>query len=81
MDVQIKSMTRGQIKELRKAGLDPARSEKELSAADVTDTMEWIFDNVYPELAGDDSIPYDEVIRIGAETYAKSMGEKREIKN
>lgn len=80
-DVQIKSMTRGQIKELRKAGLDPAKTEKTLSAADVTDTMEWIFDTVYPELADDDSIPYEDVIRIGSETYAKSMGNQREIKN
>lgn len=79
-EVQIKSLTRGQIKEMRKAGYDLARLEKR-NEEKAIEAMEWIFDNAYPELANDDNIPYSEVIRIAKETYQKTYGVEKEIKN
>lgn len=80
MDIKIKAMTRGQIKALRNAGYDLARlKEKDVAASQ--DALDWIFDTVYPELAKDDSIPYNEVIRIAIATYRKTYGDEEEVKN
>lgn len=80
MDIEIKSMTRGQIRDLRKAGLDLALQETEDKTKNL-DALEWIFDHVYPDLAKDDSIPYSEVIDVAAKTYAKTYGREIEVKN
>lgn len=79
-NVKIRSMTRGQIKTLRKLGFDLALLEK-AEGNKVLEAMEWIFDNVYPELAENDDIPYSEVIRIAKETYRKTYGADEEVKN
>lgn len=80
MEIKIKSMTRGQIKELRKAGFDLARLQEKDTAVS-QDALDWIFDNVYPELANDDTIPYNEVVRVAVATYRKTYGSEEEIKN
>ena len=80
MDIKIKSMTRGQIKALRKAGYDLALAKENRTEENSVAAMEWIFDNVYPELAKDENIPYDEMLRIATATYAKTYGKEPELK-
>lgn len=80
MEIKIKSMTRGQIKALREAGYDLARIQERDTAVS-QDALDWIFDNVYPELSNDDNIPYSEVVRIAVATYRKTYGNEEEIKN
>jgi hypothetical protein len=78
--VKIKSMTWAQVKALREAGLDMAFSDGADRKKNV-EALEWVFIHVYPELAGDDSIPYEEVIDIAAKTYTKTYGRGAEVKN
>lgn len=78
--VEIKTMTRKQVKDLRKAGLDLVL----LGEADKTKTieaLEWVFDHVYPELADDDELSYREMIRIATKTFEKTYGTDAELKN
>ncbi len=79
-NIEIRSMTRGQIKALRKKGFDLALLEK-ADGNKALEAMEWIFDTVYPEYAGDDELPYSEVIRIAKETYRKTYGVDDSVKN
>ena len=72
--VEIKTMTRKQVKDLRKAGLDLVL----LGEADKTKTieaLEWVFDHVYEELS------YREMIRIATKTFEKTYGTDAEVKN
>ena len=78
--VEIRSMTRGQIKALRKNGFDLALLER-ADGQKALEALEWIFDTVYPELADNDDLPYSEVIRIAKATYQKTYGVEEEVKN
>lgn len=77
--VTIKYMDRNQIKELRKAGLDPAYNDAK-DAKSTADMVDWILDNIYPgiDFSG---VPYHKVMMLAANTYKKAMGGEEAIKN
>jgi len=79
MDIQIKSMTRGQMKALKEKGLDPAFMGAEVTAQKNADMIDCILDTVYSTIDFDD-IEYSECIRIAQETYIKSYGREIEKK-
>ncbi len=83
--IKIKSLTRAQVKTIRELGLDvagltPAKDQQDSKNKSVR-LLEWIFDNVYPELAKNDSIGYNELMDIAGKTYAKTYGREVEVKN
>lgn len=87
---EIISMTRGQVKELKAAGLDPAfaprmipgDSASELEQVERNDAMvDWILDNVYK---GVDLSTFGnaELIVLARKTYEAAYGtEAKEVKN
>lgn len=81
--IEIKSMTRGQMKELRKAGLEFYQIEKAdgTIAPDKLDALiDWILMNVYPEM-NTDILSNPEAEKIAIETYRKSRGREENLKN
>ena len=78
--IQIRSLTVKEMRELRKAGYDPAFADKEDSAAATTGMVDWILDNVYGDQITDD-MPYSEAFRIATDTYALTYGRETEVKN
>ena len=78
--IQIRSLTVKEMRELRKAGYDPAFADKEDSAAATTGMIDWILDNVYGDQITDD-MPYSEAFRIATGTYAMTYGREAEVKN
>ena len=78
--IQIRSLTVKEMRELRKAGFDPAFADKEDSAAATTGMVDWILDNVYGDQIMDD-MPYSEAFRVATDTYALTYGRETEVKN
>jgi hypothetical protein len=78
--IQIRSLTVKEMRELRKAGYDPAFADKEDSAAVTTGMVDWILDNVYEDQITDD-MPYSEAFRVATDTYALTYGRETEEKN
>ena len=78
--IQIRSLTVKEMRELRKAGYDPAFADKEDSAAATTGMVDWILDNVYRDQITDD-MPYSEAFRVATDTYALTYGRETEVKN
>ena len=78
--IPIRSLTVKEMRELRKAGFDPAFADKEDSAAATTGMVDWILDNVYGDQITDD-MPYSEAFRIATDTYAMTYGREAEAKN
>ncbi len=78
--IPIRSLTVKEMRELRKAGYDPAFADKEDSAAATTGMVDWILDNVYGDQITDD-MPYSEAFRIATDTYAMTYGREAEEKN
>ena len=78
--IPIRSLTVKEMRELRKAGFDPAFADKEDSAAATTGMVDWILDNVYGDQITDD-MPYSEAFRVATDTYALTYGRETEIKN
>ena len=78
--IQIRSLTVKEMRELRKAGYDPAFADKEDSAAATTGMVDWILDNVYGDQITDD-MPYSEAFRVATDTYALTYGREIEVKN
>ena len=78
--IQIHSLTVKEMRELRKAGYDPAFADKEDSAAVTTGMVDWILDNVYEDQITDD-MPYSEAFRVATDTYALTYGRETEEKN
>ena len=78
--IPIRSLTVKEMRELRKAGYDPAFADKEDSAAATTGMVDWILDNVYGDQITDD-MPYSEACRIATDTYALTYGRETEVKN
>ncbi len=79
MDIEVRALTRGQVKELRKAGLDLVylgKAEKN----DMVELCEWILDNVYADVNTDD-IPYDEALDLATATYKRTYGKEEASKN
>ena len=79
-NITIRSLTVKEMRELRKAGYDPAFADKEDSAIATTGMVDWILDNVYGEQITDD-MPYSEAFRIATDTYALTYGRETEVKN
>lgn len=79
-NIPIRSLTVKEMRELRKAGYDPAFADKEDSAIATTGMIDWILDNVYGEQITDD-MPYSEAFRIATDTYALTYGQETEVKN
>ena len=69
-NITIRSLTVKEMRELRKAGYDPA----------FVGMVDWILDHVYAEQITDD-MPYSEALRIATDTYAKTYGREVETKN
>lgn len=78
--ITIRSLTVKEMREMRKAGCDPAFADKEDSAATTTGMVDWILDNIYAGQITDD-MPYSEALRIATDTYAKTYGREVEAKN
>ena len=78
--IPIRSLTVKEMRELRKAGYDPAFADKEDSAAATTGMVDWILDNVYGDQITED-MPYSEAFRVATDTYALTYGKETEVKN
>lgn len=78
--IPIRSLTVKEMRELRKAGYDPAFADKDDSAAATTGMVDWILDHVYGDQITDD-MPYSEAFRIATDTYAMTYGREAEAKN
>ena len=79
-NITIRSLTVKEMRELRKAGYDPAFVDKDDSAAATTGMVDWILDHIYAGQIADD-MPYSEALRIATDTYAKTYGREVETKN
>ena len=79
-NIPIRSLTVKEMRELRKAGYDPAFADKEDSAAATTGMVDWILEHVYGDQITDD-MPYSEAFRIATDTYAMTYGREAEVKN
>ena len=78
--ITIRSLTVKEMRELRKAGLDPALAKEDDSAAVTTGMADWILDNIYVGQIADD-MPYSEALRIATDTYAMTYGREAEAKS
>ena len=78
--IAIRSLTVREVREMRKAGLDPAFAKKEDSADTTAGMVDWVLGHVYAGQIPDD-MPYNEALRIAMDTYAKTYGREREVKN
>ena len=78
--IAIRSLTVKEVRELRKAGLDPAFAKKEDSADATAGMVDWILEHVYTEQIPA-HMPYNEALRIAMDTYAKTYGRENEVKN
>lgn len=78
--IPIRSLSVKEMRELRKAGYDPAFADKDDSAAATTGMVDWILDNIYAGQIYDD-MPYSEAFRIATDTYAMTYGREAEVKN
>ena len=84
--IPIRSLTVKEMRELRKAGYDPAFADKDDSAAATTGMVDWILDHIYAEQITEgrrvtDDMPYSEAFRIATDTYAMTYGREAEVKN
>ncbi len=78
--IKIRSLTVKEMRELRKAGLDPAFANKESGIDATTGMVDWILDNIYGDQITDD-MPYSEAFRVATDTYAMTYGRESEVKN
>ena len=78
--IPIRSLTVKEMRELRKAGYDPAFADKDDSAAATTGMVDWILDHIYGDQITDD-MPYSEALRVATDTYALTYGRETEVKN
>lgn len=78
--IPIRSLTVKEMRELRKAGYDPAFADRDDSAAATTGMVDWILEHVYGDQITDD-MPYSEAFRIATDTYAMTYGREAEVKN
>ena len=77
-EIALRDMNRKHIKALRAAGLDPAFVE--INAQVTADLVDWIIDNIYPDLNLDD-MPYYEVMQLAMNTYTRAVKGPEVIKN
>lgn len=80
--MEIKKLTRKDIRALREAGLDlTLLDEKERTDKKAFEMVDWIIDHVYGDVPNIDEIPYQELFDIGLKTYRQAYGRDEEIKN
>ena len=78
--IPIRSLTVKEMRELRKAGFDPAFADKDSGIDATTGMVDWILDNIYgDQITGD--MPYSEAFRVATDTYAMTYGRESEVKN
>ncbi len=78
--IRVRALTVKEVRELRKAGLDPAFAKKDESADVTAGMIDWILEHIYAGQIPDD-MPYNEALRIATDTYAETYGREREVKN
>ena len=71
--ITVCSLTVKEMRELRKAGYDPAFADRDESAAATAGMVGWILDHIYVGQIADD-MPYSEAFRIATDTYAMTYG-------
>lgn len=76
----IRALTVKEVRALRKAGLDPAFAKGEDENTVFFGTVDWILEHVYGDAVTDD-MPYSEVFRLAADTYAMTYGREKATKN
>jgi hypothetical protein len=80
--IAVKSMTRRQVKELRAAGLDPALFGGKKDPEKNAELVDWMIDNIYPELNGAEDMEYNKLVKLATDTYTYAYrGPVDEIKN
>ena len=72
-----KSLTRKQVAEFRKSGLDPVMGEQ--TQENRMEMVDWILLNVYPEL--NDDAPYNLCFELALTTYKLTYSREDETKN
>lgn len=77
--VEIREMSRKQIKALRKASLDPALQDKVDNKFSMN-MVDWILDNVYADVDTDE-MPYHAGLKLAMDTYKVAMGGSAAVKN
>jgi len=79
----VRSLTRGEIKKLRAAGLDlsiAAFDSKQEAAVATAKLIDFVLETVYPETDFDD-MPYNEAVALAMKIYKKTFGSEEEEKN
>lgn len=61
---EVRSMTRGQMKEFRAEGFDPTMNA-EIGPA----VFDWILDRVYADIEFDDDTPYCQLVWLARQTF------------
>lgn len=78
--MEIRTLTRGQVKQLREKGYDLIKMKK--GDGKEIEALEYIFDLAYPDLKDNPDIPYNEIIDTAAKVYTKTYGKDvKETKN
>ena len=79
----VRPLTRAEMKELRKQGLDPAIleiSSRTVAAQKTAELVDWILETVYPDL-NFDALPYPQTVAIAMSVYKATYGTEEEEKN
>lgn len=76
--VQVRDLDYAQVKQLRKAGLDPAFTT--LDTTKSAELIDWIIERVYADLDFKD-VAFYKVADLAYKTYRQTMGGPEEIKN
>ena len=76
--VQVRDLDYAQVKQLRKAGLDPAFTT--LDTTKSAELIDWIIERVYADLDFK-GVAFYKVADLAYKTYRQAMGGPEEIKN
>ena len=74
---EIKAMTYGQIKEMRKKNLDPVTAE---IAPNNTKLVDYILETIYSDFESE-KVPYYRLVKLAMDTYNMTYGGPDAIKN
>ena len=78
--IRVRALTVKEVRELRKAGLDPAFAKGGDAANTTAGMVDWVLEHIYAGQIPDD-MPYNEALRIATDTYAMTYGREAEAKN
>ena len=65
---QARPLTRGEVKKLREANLDPAFHEDDLTMKVNAEMVDWILENIYPDFNFDNN-PYSSCLKLATDVY------------